>query len=272
MPANPVIARAALHFWEEPVISGEKGSGAVFFSGCNLHCVYCQNSNISGCSANEGKSIPVSRLREIYFELIRQGACNINLVTPMHYTDAILESLQQPLPCPVVWNSNGYESVNSLRRCEGKINIYLPDLKYSSNEIALRYSHAGDYFETAVSAIDEMFRQTGPYRIGDDGLLKQGVVIRHLILPGHADNSKRVIDYVASHFAPGEVLFSLMRQYIPCGKVSKDQYSEINRKVSDEEYAEVEDHLFASGIEDGFVQDKESAENCFIPDFDETGV
>ena len=162
-PRTPVVARAMLHRWEEPCISGKNGSGAVFFSGCNLRCVFCQNYEIS--SRVQGKEITVARLREIYRELIAQGAHNINLVTPGHYTEAILASLDQPLPVPVVYNSNGYDSLDSLRKLDGKIQIYLPDLKYADNALAARYSHAPDYFETAAAAIDEMFRQTGPYEM-----------------------------------------------------------------------------------------------------------
>lgn len=269
-PLAPVVARAGLHHWEEPVISGDRGSGAVFFTGCNLHCVFCQNHDIS--SAPAGKEISVSRLRKIYFELIAQGAHNINLVTPTHFTDAVLESLDGGLPVPVVWNSNGYESVESLRKLRGKIQIFLPDLKYADNSIAMRYSRTPDYFERASEAIFEMYSQTGPWKVDDEGMLLSGVVIRHLILPGCVENSKRVIDFVAEHFKPGEVFFSLMRQYLPCGKVSESCFPELNRRVTDEEYQEVEDHLFSSGIEDGFVQDAESASGDFIPHFDGTGV
>ena len=269
-PVNPVVARAGLHHWEEPVISGERGSGAVFFTGCNLHCVFCQNHDIS--SAPAGKEISVSRLREIYFELIAQGAHNINLVTPTHFTESILKSLEGGLPVPVVWNSNGYESAESLQKLEGKIQIFLPDLKYADNAIALRYSKTPDYFERAAEAIEEMYRQTGPWQMDDAGILRSGVVIRHLILPGCVENSKKVIDFVARRFKPGEVFFSLMRQYLPCGKVSDESYPELNRRVTDEEYQEVEDCLFSSGIEDGFVQDAESASGDFIPHFDGTGV
>lgn len=269
-PLEPVVARAALHHWEEPVISGERGSGAVFFCGCNLHCVFCQNSDIS--SRPVGKAVSVTRLREIYFKLISDGAHNINLVTPMHFTDAVLQSLEEPLPVPVVWNSNGYELPESIRKLKGKIQIFLPDLKYADNRLAARYSHAPDYFETACKAVMEMYSQTGNYVIDDDGLLRSGVVIRHLILPGCVENSKKVIDFVAQTFRPGEVLFSLMRQYLPCGKVSENDYPELNRRVSDEEYSEVEQYLFDSGIEDGFVQDADSASQDFIPHFDGTGV
>lgn len=267
-PRNPVVARAMLHRWEEPCISGKNGSGAVFFSGCNLRCVFCQNYEIS--SRVQGKEITVARLREIYGELIAQGAHNINLVTPGHYTEAILASLDQPLPVPVVYNSNGYDSLDSLRKLNGKIQIYLPDLKYADNALAARYSHAPDYFETATAAIDEMFRQTGPYEMDPDGMLIRGVAVRHLILPGQVENSLRVIDHIAHRFKPGDILFSLMRQYVPHGRI--EAFPELNRRVSDEEYEQVEQYLFDSPIEDGFVQEEESASEEFIPAFDNSGV
>ena len=263
------IARAGLHFWEEPCISGTKGSGTVFFSGCNLRCVYCQNYEIS--TGGSGQEITLPRLKEIYSELIAQGAHNINLVTPTHYTDAVLASLEDPLPVPVVYNTNGYEDVENLKRLDGKVQIYLPDLKYSDDSLAIRYSNAPGYFAAATLAIREMFRQTGRYRIDEEtGLMERGIIIRHLLLPGQVENTKRVIDWVAETFDPGDVLFSLMRQYIPHGKAEK--YPELNRKVTDEEYQAVEDHLFDSGIEDGFVQDEDSASKDFIPSFDGTGV
>ena len=269
-PLLPVVARAALHHWEEPVISGSRGSGAVFFSGCNLHCVFCQNHAISTRPA--GKQITTERLRQIYLELIAQGAHNINLVTPAHFTEAVLKSLEEPLPVPVVWNSNAYERVETLRRLRGKVQIFLPDLKYADDRLAARYSGAPDYFETAKAAVLEMFAQTGPFRMGGDGVLRSGVVIRHLILPGCTENSKRVIDSAAETFKPGDVLFSLMRQYLPCGKVSSEAYPELDRRITEEEYREVEDYLFSSPLEDGFVQEADSAQEEFIPVFDGSGV
>jgi putative pyruvate formate lyase activating enzyme len=266
----PVVARAGLHHWEEPVISGSRGSGTVFFSGCNLKCVFCQNYNIS--TGHQGKEITVARLHEIYQELISQGAHNINLVTPGHYIHAISESLEEKLAVPVVYNSNGYDRVESLRSLEGKIDIYLPDLKYADNLIASEYSQAPDYFETASAAIDEMFRQTGPFEIDDNGIMQKGVIIRHLVLPEQLENSVKVINYVAEHFPKGSVLFSLMRQYIPCGTVSDEKYPELNRKLSDFEYETIESVLFDSGIEDGFLQDEEAATDAFIPLFDGSGV
>lgn len=266
----PMVSRAAPHLWEEPVISGTdgKGSGAVFFTGCNLHCVFCQNYDIT--SRMIGKEISVGRLKEIYRELIDKGVHNINLVTPTHFTEAVLQSLDEPLPVPVVYNTSGFETIDTLRRLEGKVQIWLPDLKWSDDQAAIKYSNAWNYWQIARDAILEMYRQVGPYEIGDDGLLRKGVLIRHLIMPGFVENSKAVIDWVAETFQPGQVLFSLMHQYIPCGNAAK--YPEINRKVSDEEYGEIQDYLFASGIEDGFVQEGEAASGDFVPTWDLTGV
>ena len=221
-PAQPLVSRAGLHFWEEPVISGTRGSGTVFFAGCNLKCVYCQNYNIS--SQLEGKLITVERLQQIYRELIDLGAHNINLVTPTHYSSVILESLQTSLSVPVVYNTNSYDRIDVLRQFSGKADIYLADFKYADNHLARRYSAVDDYAETAWAAIEEMYRQTGPYIIDDDGIMQRGVIIRHLILPNAVENSLQVIKKVAERFAPGEVLFSLMRQYLPCGQVKVENH------------------------------------------------
>jgi len=264
----PIVARAALHLWEEPVISGTRGSGTVFFSGCNLHCCYCQNYEIS--CLDKGEEISVERLREIYFELIAQGAHNINLVTPTHFTESILKSLAEPLPVPVVYNTSGYETQDTLRRLKGKVQIWLPDLKYFDDIKAIKYSNANNYFRIATDAIKTMYRQVGPYKLGDDGLLKSGVIIRHLLLPGMTEDTKRIIDWVAHTFKPGEVMFSLMHQYVPCGRAA--EYPELARKVTDEEYAEAERYLMQSSIEDGFIQEEGAADDGFIPEFDGRGV
>lgn len=263
----PRIARAALHFWEEPPISGENGSGTVFFSGCNLGCIFCQNKKIS--RGRFGKTVTPERLREIYEELINKGAHNINLVTPTHFADAVLASLEPKLSVPVVYNCGGYESVETLKRFEGKIQIYLPDIKYSDNVLAKKYSAAPDYFETAKAAVKEMYRQTGKYDIGDDGIMKKGVIIRHLILPGQLENTKKVIDWVKNEFAPGEVLFSLMSQFTPVEGCNTD---ELYRRLTKDEYSEIADYLFESGIEDGFMQELSSAKEEYIPPFDLDGV
>lgn len=265
---QPVVARAALHHWEEPCISGTRGSGTVFFTSCNLRCCFCQNAVIS--SGQRGIPISPTRLQEIYGELIAQGAHNINLVTPTPYTRAILESLQQLLPVPVVYNCGGYESPETIDALRGKVQIYLPDLKYMAATLAAAYSRAGDYPEVAAKAILQMYDQVGPYQLDDDGILQSGVIIRHLILPGCLDNTKAVIDWVRNHFDDGQVLFSLMRQYVPYGNAAA--YPELNRPLSDDEYDEAEQYLFDSGIEDGFVQEKDSASEAFIPSFQGEGV
>lgn len=268
-PETPVVARAAPHFGEEPCISGTRGSGAVFFAGCNLRCVFCQNYALSRNQL--GREITVQRLREIFLELRDQGVHNINLVTPSHDARAIAQALDGlELGVPVVWNSSGYESVETLRMLEGLVQIYLPDLKYADAALAARYSAAPDYPETARVAILEMFRQTGPFRMDGDGLLQSGVLIRHLILPEQGDNSRRVIDWVSDTFEPGDVLFSLMSQYTPMGELSA--FPELRHTVSPALNAAIYAHLLDSRIEDGFYQDLEAATGELIPKFDGTGV
>ena len=266
MPAGIVAARAMLHRWEEPCLSGTRGAGCVFFSGCNLRCVYCQNAPIS--RENFGKEISPARLREIFKALIARGAHCIDLVTPTHFTPWILEALEEPLDVPVVWNSGGYESVETLRMLEGKVQVYLPDLKYADAALAAELSRAPDYFETAKAAVDEMFRQTGPYRMGGDGIAQSGVIIRHMVLPGQLDNTRRVIDYVAARFRPGEVLFSLMSQYTPRPGMT----GALARRVAGAEYRAAVEYMEACGIADGFVQEKSSAKREYTPDFDGSGV
>ena len=266
MPAAPVVARAMLHQWEEPCLVGDHGAGCVFFSGCNLRCCFCQNGTIS--REGFGKPISVERLRDIFRELIAQGAACLDLVTPTHFTPAILEALgDEEWPVPVVWNCGGYESVETLQLLEGKVQVYLPDLKYALPEPAKRYSGAEDYFERASAAILEMYRQTGPYVL-EDGRLKRGVVIRHLQLPGELENTRRCIDWVAETFRPGEVLFSLMSQYTPQpGAVGK-----LARKVTKAEYRAAERYMADCGIADGFTQERTSAKEEYTPDFHLQGI
>lgn len=269
VPENPVVARAAPHFGEEPCISGERGSGAVFFTGCTLRCVFCQNYELS--RGRQGKEITVARLRDIFLELQDQGVHNINLVTADHYTSAVRKALDGVnLRIPVIWNCSGYESVETLRTLEGLVQIYLPDLKYLDHTISKRYSAAPDYPDVATAAIREMVRQTGPFRYDSDGMLQKGVLIRHLILPEYGENSKRVIDWVSDSFEPDEVLFSLMSQYTPMGNL--EQFPELREPVSPELDAEIYDYLMQSRIENGFYQDLESATGDMIPKFDQTGV
>lgn len=265
MPAGLRVARAALHLWEEPPLSGTRGSGTVFFSGCTLRCCYCQNREIS--AGGFGRSVTTGRLREIFEELIAQGAHNINLVTPTHFLPWILPALEPKLPVPVVYNCGGYESVETLRLLEGKADVYLPDLKYADAALAARLSAAPDYFAAATAAIREMFRQTGPY-VMEDGLLKRGVMIRHLVLPGQLDNTRRCIDWVAQTFSPGQVLFSLMSQYTP----QPGAEGPLGRHVTAGEYRSAVDYMKNCGITDGFTQERTAAREEYTPPFDLTGV
>ena len=266
MGADPVIARAAPHYDEEPVISGTRGSGAIFFSGCCLKCRFCQNYGIS--HDNYGRKITVERLREIYFELIKQGVHNINLVNPTHFTRAILESLEDGLPVPVVWNTGGYERVETIKRLEGRVQVYLPDLKYISRETAGRYSAASNYFEYASRALKEMLRQVGPVQVDDDGIIQSGLIVRHLILPGCVEESKRILDWIADNL-PGAWV-SLMAQYLPFGDV--EGVDQLDRRLTQEEYDAVVDHLMDLGLDEGFVQELSSSDEKYIPAFDLTGI
>jgi len=266
MPALPVVARAALHLWEEPPISGTRGAGTVFFSGCPLRCVFCQNEAIS--HENFGKIISPARLRELLMSLAAQGAHNIDLVNPTHFSHVLREILEQPLPVPVVWNCGGYDRVETLQTLEGKVQVYLPDLKYLDSEAAQRYSSAPDYPEIAAAAIREMVRQTGPYVL-EEGLLTRGVLIRHLILPGRLTEAKAVMDWVADAFPPKTVLFSLMSQYTPWGRAG--QYSELNRLLRPSEIRAAEEYMRNVDLE-GYIQSGEAAEKGYIPAFDLTGV
>lgn len=269
MPATLYAARAASHYWEEPVISGNFGSGAVFFSGCSLRCVFCQNRDIS--RGEHGKEITVAQLRAIFLRLRDEGVHNINLVTPSHYTPQIAEALTGlSLGIPVVWNSSGYECVESLRMLEGLVQVYLPDMKYALSGPAARYSAAADYPQVARAAILEMYRQTGPFQLDDDGMLQRGVLIRHLILPQQGENTRRVIDWVGQTFAPGQVLFSLMSQYTPVGDLA--QWPELQHPVSPTLNDAMYEYLMDSPITDGFYQDLDAATGDMIPAFDGTGV
>lgn len=266
MGALPRVARIALHFDEEPCISGERGSGAVFFSGCALQCVYCQNDDIS--RGGFGREIGVDALRRGFQRLITQGAHNINLVSPTHFVRPILEALEPRPAVPVIWNTGGYECVETLRMLEGHVQVYLPDLKYVDAEGAARYSCAADYFDFASRALIEMHRQVGNPVLNEDGIIQHGLIVRHLILPGRVHESMRALDWIATNL-PGAWV-SLMAQYTPCGRAS--QYPELSRPLSQDEYDRVVDHLFDLGLEDGYVQELESADRKYIPPFDLTGV
>ena len=263
MPEQPVVARAALHFWEEPCISGEKGSGTVFFSGCNLRCVFCQNQQIS--QDGFGKEIGVEQLRALYWKLIDQGAENINLVTPTHFLGAVAASLWPKLPVPVVYNCGGYEKVESLRRLEGLVDIYLPDLKYLDSASAARYSLAPDYPQIAIKAIEEMYRQVGDCQMDENGMLQKGLLVRHLVLPGSLENSRAVLDWMEDFARDKDVLFSLMSQYTPVTDLSA--YPEINRRLWESEYEEMLEQLEQKQNIAGFVQELSSAREEYIPSF-----
>ncbi|MBQ9044892.1 MAG: radical SAM protein [Oscillospiraceae bacterium] len=269
VPENPVVARAAPHFGEEPCISGTRGSGAVFFAGCTLRCVFCQNYGLS--RARQGKEITVSRLRDIFKELRDQGVHNINLVTASHYVRPVVAALEGlDLGIPVVWNSSGYESVETLKMLEGLVHVYLPDLKYLDGALAAKYSGAPDYPEVAQAAIREMFRQRGAFELDGDGMLRSGVLIRHLILPRQGQNTKRVIDWVSEEFRPGDVLFSLMSQYTPMGDLRR--FPELRQPVSPALDRALYKYLIDSPIEHGFYQEREASGMAMIPKFDGTGV
>lgn len=268
MPDRLTVARAALHMWEEPCLSGTNGAGTVFFSGCNLSCIFCQNGQIS--HENYGKTITENRLCNIFASLAAQGAHCIELVTPTHFTHILARVLEHPIPggLPVVWNSGGYESVSALRALEGKVDVYLPDLKYLTAERSARYSAAPDYPETARAAILEMYRQRGPVQFEGE-LLKSGVLIRHLLLPGGLAEAKRVMDWVAEAFPPGAVLFSLMAQYTPMGDLSA--CPELDRSLRASEVRAARQYMADLGLS-GYVQDLESSGDGFIPAFDLTGL
>ena len=263
-------ARAALHMWEEPCISGEVGSGTVFFSGCPLHCVYCQNYDLA--RAERGDYITTERLADIFVELQEKGAANINLVTPTHYTSQIMEAVRlargKGLHLPIVYNCSGYEKVETLRMLEGIVDIYVTDFKYMDVELAKRYSKAPDYPEIAKAALAEMARQCPNAQFDQNGMMEKGVIVRHLLLPGHLKNAKNVVQYVYETYGD-KVYLSLMNQYTPLPQV-KD-YPEINRKVTEAEYAELVDYAVDLGVENGFIQEGETAEESFIPPFNYEG-
>ena len=264
-PDNFRVARAALHFWEEPCISGKEGSGTVFFSGCNLKCVFCQNNEIS--AENKGVEISDDKLISIFENLISQGANNINLVNPTHYAKRLAKVLGRwKSPVPIVYNSSGYEEVETLKALDGLIDIYLPDLKYIRAEKAMRYSKAADYFEKASAALLEMRRQVEDKFDGD--IMKSGMIIRHLILPQNTNSSIAVLDFIKSNFP--NTFVSLMAQYPPCGDLS--EFPEINRKITKREYEKVVNYAFDNSFDKLFIQELSSADKSFIPKFDFTGV
>ena len=267
MPDQIYAARAALHYWEEPVISGSYGSGAVFFSGCTLRCAFCQNGVIS--QENFGKPLSPAELRAAFERLIDEGCQNINLVTPTHFLPSILPALTPKLPVPVVYNCGGYESVETLRQLEGLVDIYLPDFKYSDDRLAAKLSATPDYAETAAAAIREMYRQVGAAVIEDEQMTR-GVIIRHLVLPGCIDNSLGVLDWIAESFPKKDVLVSLMSQYVPMGRAKT--MPPLDRRITQEEYDAVLSYLYLLELDNGYTQDFSAATAEYIPDFDLEGL
>ena len=267
--ALPHIVRAAPHFGEEPCISGVNGSGTIFFSGCNLRCVFCQNHEIS--RSPSGKQTDIASLRDLMLRLRDKGVHNINLVTPTHYARAVAAALDGlELGIPVVWNSSGYESAETLKRLEGLVQIYMPDYKYSDPELARRYSSAPDYPAAAAEAIKEMYRQTGPFVLDENGILQRGLLIRHLILPGFDENSMNAIDFVADSFPPGSILFSLMSQYTPMQDTGR--FPELQKRVSPESIELLCHYMKTRNITAGYWQEASSATGEMIPDFQDSGI
>ena len=258
-PETALVAKTMLHKWEEPVLAGEGGSGAIFFGGCTLGCKYCQNAAISRGPA--GTAVDSTKLRRMMEALIAQGAENIDLVTPTQFLPTVLPALEPKLPVPVVYNCGGYERVETLRQLEGRVDIYLPDMKYADNALAAGLSGAPDYFETAAAAIREMERQTGPVQWQGEKVVR-GVIIRQLILPGCVENSLKVLDWIGETFAPGQVLVSLMRQYTPMPGLRPP----FDRPITDEEYDAVLSWMLLNDLE-GFTQEKTASGSAYIPDF-----
>ncbi|SEW37923.1 radical SAM protein [[Clostridium] fimetarium] len=284
MTAQLKVARAALHYWEEPCISGEAGSGAVFFSGCQLRCIYCQNRDIA--IGKSGKAITIERLAEIFMELQEKKANNINLVTPTHYVPQIIQAIdlarKAGLILPIVYNTSAYETVETLELLEGYVDIYLPDFKYMEAQLADDYSNAKDYFEVAVKAISEMYRQVGNPQFNEksskeildnpiieEGIMTKGVIVRHLMLPGEFVDSKNIITYLYQTYG-NNVFISIMNQYTPLKQV--ENIEKLNRRITEKEYDKLVDFAIDLGVENGFIQEGKTAQESFIPEFDCEGV
>lgn len=264
------LAYYSLHQWEEPVISGKNGSGTVFFSHCNLQCIFCQNKKIS--TGGYGKEISNLRLKEIFLELQSKGAHNINLVTPTHYVPQIVSVLQEvknkELKIPVVYNTSSYENVKTIEMLEGIVDIYLADLKYFDNNLGCKYSNCRDYFKYASEAIEAMYKQVGKFKIVGD-LMKSGLIVRILVLPGHVDDSKNLIKYLYNRYGDN-IIISIMNQYTPIDVI--DDYPNLNRRITDEEYENVVDYACSLGVEMAFIQEGDTQEKSFIPDFDDSNI
>ena len=265
------LARAALHFWEEPCVSGEQGSGTVFFSGCPLGCIFCQNHTIS--AGHFGKEVSIERLAQIFLELQQQGANNINLVTAGHFVPQVIDALDRvrhQLHIPVVYNSSGYETVQTLRMLAGYVDVYLPDLKFYSPERSAQYCSAPDYFAVASAAVQEMFAQTGPVQLDSRGIIQKGTIVRHMVMPDGVEDSMDILSWIAEHLPLDDILVSVMSQYTPFYKSA--DYPEINRRLLPQEYKRVLDWMECMGIENGFVQELSSAKEEYTPDFSLQGI
>ena len=269
MGINPVVAKAFLHMWEEPCISGTRGSGTVFFSGCNLKCIYCQNYSIS--HENFGKELTVEQLASVFLSLQQKGAHNINLVTPVHFVISIRDAVQaaKGLRLPIIYNSSGYESLEGLGMMEGTADVYLPDLKYFSPDISRKYSGAADYFDNASRAVIEMYRQVGPVKFDSDGIIRSGLIIRHLILPGLSGDSIKILKWIRENL-PDNVHISLMSQYTPYYKAC--EFPEINRHITRNEYEKVLDCFYRLGFKYGYVQERNPDGEEYIPEFNLEGI
>ena len=260
------IALASIHNFEEPCISGTKGSGTVFFSNCNLNCIYCQNYEIS--QLGKGKEITIHELAEIFLDQQKNNVHNINLVTPTMYALQIIEAIKiakkQGLNIPIIYNTNGYENIETIKLLNGLIDVYLPDLKYFSNTIAVKYSNANNYFKIATEAIKEMYNQAGTAKFDEEGIIKKGVIIRHLVLPNHIQNSKNILKWIKENM-PEDVYVSVMAQYFPTYKAKEDAY--INRKLTKKEYKEIENYLYTLNIENGYIQELGEHEEEYVPNW-----
>ena len=261
------IALASIHNFEEPCISGTKGSGTVFFSNCNLNCIYCQNYEIS--QLGKGKEITIHELAEIFLDQQKNNVHNINLVTPTMYALQIIEAIKiakkQGLNIPIIYNTNGYENIKTIKLLNGLIDVYLPDLKYFSNTIAVKYSNANNYFKIATEAIKEMYNQAGTAKFDEEGIIKKGVIIRHLVLPNHIQNSKNILKWIKENM-PEDVYVSVMAQYFPTYKAKEDAY--INRKLTKKEYKEIENYLYTLNIENGYIQELGEHEEEYVPNWE----
>ncbi len=265
-----VIAKAYLHMWEEPCISGSVGSGTIFFSYCNLRCIFCQNYDIS--TLHKGNIVSINRLKEICLELQEKGALNINLVTPTHYVPLIVEALKlakkEGLTIPIIYNTSSYENISTIKQLEGIVDVYLPDLKYYNDEYGIKYSNCNNYFKYASSAIEEMYKQVGKCVFDNNGIIKKGVIVRHLMLPDNIEDSKNIINYLYDKYKDN-ICISIMNQYTPLRKL---EYGNLNRKVINDEYDDLIDYAYDLGIRNAYIQEGETQKESFIPDFDNEGI